>query len=342
MNIIYIGQNTLGTTSRMRFDLLMKILQPHSSQIIDTHIPFYNCYRFWRSFGFRFKKGPLISRVNKYINQEIEKNKEQKPIDLIWVDKAVFLTEETTLNLRKITNKLVHFTPDPAFTFHKSKLFEESLPHYDYAITTKSFEIDFYSKYLPKNNVIYVTQGYDENLHKAKCSFEKKEKGVLFIGHCEESRKEIVKKLIDSQIEVSVAGINWKRFVRKNKNSYLSYIGNGIYGQDYADKISSHQFSWGALSKWIPELHTTRTFEIPACGTALITEYNQETKQFFKEDEVIFYSSVEDMIEKIRYYQNHSNQLFELTQKGMKRVQNDGRDYESILKRILRDLKVIE
>ena len=37
----------------------------------------------------------------------------------------------------------------------------------------------------------------------------------------------------------------------------------------------------GLLAKWVPELHTTRTFEIPACGTALVTERNSETALVF-------------------------------------------------------------
>src|SRR5690606_8820615 len=105
----------------------------------------------------------------------------------------------------------------------------------------------------------------------------------------------------------------------------------GIYGPDYAKTLSTYQFSWGALSKWIPELHTTRTFEIPACGTALITERNSETSSFFTEKEAIFYNTPEEMITKIKYYQNNPEKLELLIDKGRARVIKDGRDYKTII-----------
>jgi len=62
MNILYIGQYTSGTTSKMRAEQLKEII--HTSplgnrevnfNVIDTHIPFNNTTRLWRSIGFRYK-----------------------------------------------------------------------------------------------------------------------------------------------------------------------------------------------------------------------------------------------------------------------------------------------
>ena len=120
--------------------------------------------------------------------------------------------------------------------------------------------------------------------------------------------------MIDAGIMVYLAGIKWDAFVNNNKtNIFLNYLGQGIYGDAYVEALSSYHFSWGSISKWIPELHTTRTFEIPACGTALLTERNSETNLFFKDDEVLFYDSMDELIEKIRYYQNHLDELEILT-----------------------------
>ena len=51
----------------------------------------------------------------------------------------------------------------------------------------------------------------------------------------------------------------------------------------------------GLLSKWIPEKHTTRTLEIPACGTLLVTEKNEETAAFFEDEDVIFFKEQKDI-----------------------------------------------
>ena len=96
--------------------------------------------------------------------------------------------------------------------------------------------------------------------------------------------------------------------------------------------------AWGAISKWIPELHTTRTFEIPACGTALVTEQNHETQSFFNDDEAIFYTNENDLVEKITFFINNDRALEVLTQKGASRVVTSGYDYNAILKAILKTI----
>lgn len=335
MTLLYIGQYTPGTTSKMRADQLNEILNPQRFEIIDTHKPFFKTPKLLRSLGFRYKRGPLVTNTNRFIRKGIE-TYDIEQFDLIWVDKAVYITKETTALLRKKAKKLVHFTPDPAFTFHQSHHFMASIGYYDYAITTKSYETTHYENHLPKEKIILATQGFNSETHQPQIDYLNKKEGVLFIGHCESERELVLQKLVDADIQVGLAGIKWEKFARRNQNNpSLTYLGKGIYGPDYAKALSTYQFSWGALSKWIPELHTTRTFEIPACGTALITERNVETNSFLNEDEAIFYDSPEEMIERIQYYQNHPDELELLTAKGRERVIRDGRDYRSILDKVL-------
>ena len=319
----------------MRADQLKELLKPKVFEVIDTHIPFFKTPKLFRSLGFRFKRGPLITKTNRLIRKQLESFSVQK-FDLIWVDKAIYVTKETTVILRQKTNKLVHYTPDMAFYSNRSRLFEKSIPLYDYLITTKTREISFYNRYIDCNRLILTTQGYDIATHRPLHPFLSKEKSVSFIGLAETFRFQIIQQLINSNIKVKLAGLGWRSFVTKNKNNNnLQFLGESLFANDYTNFISSSQFSLGLLSKRFPELHTTRTFEIPACGTALITERNKETSHFFNEDEAIFYSTPEEMVERILYYQSHPKKLEALTIKGRERVIRDGRDYRSSLKGVL-------
>jgi spore maturation protein CgeB len=335
MKVLYIGQYTNGTTSKMRADTLRSILQSQTFKIIDTHIPFYQTNRWVRSFGFRYKKGPLINNINKYIVAALK----EETYDLIWVDKAVFITPKTTALLRSRASKLIHFTPDPAFTFHKSRLFLKSLPNYDFLVTTKSYELEHYYKFIKTDKVLYATQGFDAKLHKpSEHPFSKKE-GFVFIGHYEDQRGEVLEKLLQNDIKITLAGIKWNRFAKKHQeNPNLTYLGDGVYGEDYVKTLQNAKMAWGALSKWVPELHTTRTFEIPACGTALVTERNLETQSFFKDDEAIFYTNENDLIEKITFFMNNDKPLEVLTKKGASRAVTCAYDYSSILNAILKTI----
>ena len=331
MLALYIGPYSEGSTSKLRADVLKGILEGWDFQVINSHIPFYTTNIPFRSIGFRTKKGPLVSAINEFIIQNIKNNF----YDLIWVDKAVFITETTTKFLRGLTNHLVHFTPDPAFTFHKSAHFLRSIPHYDYLITTKSYELDCYWHAFNRDKVICVTQGFDPNFHKPYFNFDEKKFGVSFIGHYEKERSMVIQTIIDAGIPVILAGRNWSFFCWRNRNNKnLKFLGEGLYGSEYSKTLSQYYFSLGLISKWVKETHTTRTFEIPACETALITERNAETSDFFKEEEVIFFDDFHDIPQKILYYKNHPDALQILIKNGHKRVIEGGYDYGSILRKV--------
>jgi spore maturation protein CgeB len=332
--ILYIGTYSEGTTTKMRGNSLQRIFSETAFQIINIDIPFYQSPKIARSIGFRYKIGPIINKINSYIIKNIQDN-----YDMIWVDKAVFITKTTTKILKQRTKILIHYTPDPAFQFHHSHHFESSISLYDYAITTKMFEQPDYQKFLKPEQIIFSTQGFDPSLHSPITPFNQKKNGVVFIGHNEKEREKAASLLLKNNIPLAIAGINWKTFAKKNKNNpLLNYMGDSIYGTNYTKILSEYYFSWGAISKWIPEKHTTRTFEIPACGTALITERNNETIQFFNEQDVIFYSSFNEMIDKIKYYLEHLPELEVIIQNGLTCIKNKGFDYDSLIKKIMNEI----
>ena len=335
MRVLYIGQYTDGTTSKMRADHIKRILNAETFDVIDTHIPFYSTSRILRSFGFRYKRGPLINNINGYINKHFK----NKKYDLIWFDKAIFIKPSLVGKLKRYSNKLVHFTPDMAFYENRSPHFIKSMIIFDFVITTKKAEVDIYKKYISKERLIVTSQGFSKDEHFPLVDFAKKENTVAFIGLAEKSRFELIEYFINNKINCKVAGMGWKEFAKKHSsNPYFTYLGSGIYGKDYSKFISSSKFGLGLLSKRIPELHTTRTFEIPACGTALITERNSEISSFYKENEVIFFSSPEKLVEKIQYYLSNDEELKILTERGYKRVSSDGRNYSSILNNLLEEI----
>jgi spore maturation protein CgeB len=334
-NFLFIGPLEYGSTSKMRHDIFKEILNIEID-IINTSNIIYSKHRILRSIGWRFKIGPLISSINEYIDHEIfTKN---KIYDIVWIEKGVFIKPEIIRELKLKSKKLVHYTPDPAFYYHRSHLFYRSLPYYDFFITTKSFEIELYRKKTNKP-VVYCTQGYDERIHRPYFSFDEKKYDVCFIGHHEIQREKIIQSILNLGITVSLAGIKWEKFVNKNKNNkYLYYFGSNVAGEDYAKLISLSKIGLGLLSKWIPEKHTTRTFEIPACGSALLTERNSETENFFNDSEVIFFENDKEIPLLIKKYLTNKNCLESLVINGSKKVLNNGYSYSEILKNILEQL----
>jgi spore maturation protein CgeB len=335
--VLYVGQYTRGTTSRMRADEISKIIKSTQFDVIDTHIPFFKTNRVFRTLGFRFKFGPLIAAINRYILQKLNSGS----YDLIWIDKGIFITKDTIVLLRERAKRLVHYTPDMAFYDNKSKHFETAINLYDYVITTKSAEIDYYLNYVSKEKLVVTTQGFSKTIHKPYHSFSDKDDSIVFIGLAETYRFEMIEFLIENGIRVKLVGKGWENFIKRHKNNKnLVFIAESIYDENYCKLISLSKFALGLLSKKFPEYHTTRTFEIPACGTALITEKNIETNSFYENDEVIFYSSKEDVLSKINYYIKNNEELEQLSNKGLIKVNDKGFDYYSILHKIIEIIKI--
>jgi spore maturation protein CgeB len=334
MKVLYIGLYNEGSTAKMRGKYLKELLPTADFSVIDTSIVLENTNRIFRSIGWRWKIGPFIHSINSYIIHNLS----HKFYDLIWIDKGVFIKPSVVQILKNRCNQMVHYTPDPAFAYHRSKLFFEALPLYDYCITTKQFEKENYEQYGVKT--IVCTQGYDPLLHKPYHSFKEK-KGVVFIGHHEDEREAIISKLIEADVHIILAGIKWNRLVRRYKHkANFAYKGTRVLGEDYAKLISSAQLGLGLLSKWIPEKHTTRTFEIPACGTALLTEKNNETSSFFHEDEVLFYDGKNDITGLVKHYLSNPELLQSVTTRGTLRVAESNRDYKSIMRSLLNQMEI--
>ena len=207
---------------------------------------------------------------------------------------------------------------------------------YDLMVTTKSYELDHYIKRLGQERVFYVTQGYDVNLHKNTVPFTQRENAVVFVGHHETEREEVIQALINNGIKVILAGIKWESFYEKNKsNNLLDYRGSGVFGKDYINLLNTHTMALGSVSKWVPEKHTTRTFEIPACGAVLLTERNEEISSFFTDNEVVFYNGTQELISFIKENSADIEKMSNIALLGEERVVKDGRSYDKIIGKIL-------
>jgi spore maturation protein CgeB len=333
---LYIGQCELGSTSRMRYSVLSQLING-PIRLVDITPIIQETWKPFRSIGWRYKVGPLIQNINTQIQKELDK---EFNYEFIWIDKGVFIQPKILKALRKRTKRLIHFTPDPAFLYHSSKLFEAGIDLYDYCVTTKSFELNKYKEKGAKNT-IFCTQGFDENVHRQMVKFEEKIYDVCFIGHYESERAQIIKSLINKDYSVVIAGINWLKFYSKHKNySNLTYLGNQILGDEYVRVIGQSKIGLGLISKWIPEKHTTRTFEIPACGTALLTESNVEIRAFYDEGSALFFSNFQEIPEIIAASIQNNETLRKITSEGYRSVTSGSFSYQKILQQLLREMNI--
>jgi spore maturation protein CgeB len=338
MRAAYVGTLTPGSTSRMRAEWLRRLTPEWEWEWLDTDALVLRTSRISQSLAYRFQRGPAVAAINNTVREWFA----DRAFDLTWVDKGVFLAPPSVMEMRHKSRRLIHYTPDTAFFANKSRYFNETVPQYDVVVTTKSFEAGLYAERGVAKSLLVTTQGFDPEVHFPRRDNLERKRSVAFVGLAEPSREKMIAALIESGIHVRLAGADWDDFVsRFGATALLTFEGASLYGTAYATLYSECWVGLGLLSKRFPELHTTRTFEIPACGAVLATERNEETAQFFTDGEALFFDGAEDLVERLtkEFEREDSLTLEQIATRGRARVISDSRDYPAILSRVLQDLR---
>ncbi len=322
----------------MRAERLRVVTPEWEWQWIDTDVPMKSSARLWRTLAFRIKWGKAVDRINRAVEESLSAD----GYDLVWIDKGVFLRPPLIEKLRSMAKRMVHFTPDTAFYANRSRHFEAALDRYDLLVTTKSFELEKYRSLGVGGRLLLTTQGYDTSLHRPVEGGQRRRE-VAFVGLAEPDRERCLGLLLDCGVPVRLGGRGWQQFRRKYSDyPHFNFEGEEIFGEDYASMLRGSWVGAGLLSKRFPELHTTRTFEIPACGTILATEANSETLSFFEAGEALFFRDYEDFTGMVQdLFRQPEESLRHMAEAGRKRVFSDGRDYDQILAKILNDHRVL-
>lgn len=280
------------------------------------------------------------SSLNKSIIEAIDKNN----FDIVWIDKGVFIEADTLKYIKRQQPKciIIGYSPDNMAERHnQSQLFLESLPCYDYYITTKSYTIQRL-KEMGCKNVFFVNNAYEESFHHpySLTNEEKKKLGgvVGFIGAWEKERCRSIVYLAQHGIPVRVwGGGRWLQY--KDKYPNLIIEEKGLFSDDYNKALSAFDISLCFLRKMNYDLQTTRTMEIPACGSLLMAERTEEHEMLFKDKkEALFFSSDDELLQLCQYYINHKEERLKIAKAGRCRCLTSGYSNYETLKKVIESI----
>jgi spore maturation protein CgeB len=99
-----------------------------------------------------------------------------------------------------------------------------------------------------------------------------------------------------------------------------SWQGGEVYENDYARALTGSNIGLGFLRKACPDQHTTRTFEIPACGSLLLADRTEEHQEFFEEGkEAEFFASCDELLDKVQFYCSNGSARKRVAEGGHRR-----------------------
>lgn len=290
------------------------------------------------SLAHRANIGPAVDRLNRDL---LLFAAGLRDIDHVWIDKGKWIRPETLESLRDgLDATLAHFANDAMILHNRSRHFLRSIPLYDAHFTTKSFEVDLYRS-AGARHVQVVPNAVDGNRFQPASPEEASpfESDVVFIGRCEPHYARCLRAIAGTGVRLRIWGPRWPRYARLHPWARRHVEGNGVWGDDYPRALSAGKISIGLLSKRFPETVTTRSIEIPACGTFLLAERTREHAELFQEGkEAEFFGSKKELVEKIRYYLEHPAEREEIASAGRRRFVESGYSNRERFRRMLGEL----
>lgn len=261
--------------------------------------------------------------------------------DVIWIDKGIVLSKKTFELMRQTQPKakIIGYSPDWMMGRHnQSRQFIESLPYYDCYVTTKSYAVDEMRR-AGCRDVLYVGNAFQKGFHKP-IKLTTDEQAVFgcnvgFIGAFEDERAKSMLYLAKNGIRVDIWGSSqWKEFCGQNEN--LFFRGTELVSDDYCKALSGCKISLCFLRKMNRDLQTTRSVEIPACGSFMLAERTSEHLEMFQEDkEAVYFSSNEELLEKCRRYLADDQARARIAQAGYNRCVSSDYSYHGRIRQIL-------
>ena len=206
---------------------------------------------------------------------------------------------------------MVNFYPDVSLHTHGPWL-RKTLPLYQHIFTTKTFGIHDLNDQLGITNASFIPHGYDPDIHRELPEEMIVQSGfqcdASFIGTWSPKKEKWLSILKSSlpELKLKIWGNQWEK--ASSGNIQTSIQGKAVEGDLYALAIQASKINLGILSEQVRgassgDKITSRTFHIPGAGGFMLHERNEESIQYFREDqEAAFFGDMDELTQKVSFY----------------------------------------
>ena len=244
---------------------------------------------------------------NQFSGYTILKKLKSAQVDFVWIENGVMIYPWILKKIKEISPNtvLISFSEDDTFAKHNSSVwYRKGLMSYDFTITTKPLNIKELKLYGAKNLKIFPNTFFSflHKKYKLKNSDLRKYKtDVSSIGAYEKERADSLKFLAINGIKIVVWGSGWSSLKTFNKNLIIK--NRYLFSEEYPKAITASKININFLRKINRDEITSRSIEIPACNSFMLTERSDMHQSIFKDGvDVGYFSNNEELLNKIRFY----------------------------------------
>lgn len=284
----------------------------------------------------KFMFGPLFSRMNDAL---VAHATIFKP-DLIFVYRGTHIHSKTLARLSKElpTAVLIGYNNDDPYAkghpFWLWRHFISGLSKCDMVLAYRHHNVQDF-KNGGARRVELLRSWFLPDTHKPSCP-QKFSYDVVFVGHYEaDSRIDYLSELVKSGVSLKIFGPEWERAPKLPWLEAMQPI-KPMRGKDYVRVLSEAKIALCFLSKLNRDTYTRRSFEIPAIGTLMLSEYTDDLASLFEGGvEADYFRSPQELVMKAKYYLANLDCRDAVAAAGRARACRDGHDIVSRMSRVL-------
>lgn len=248
----------------------------------------------------------------------IKKIKKFKP-DLIFFVKAETIYPKTLKYIKNNFNSLlVNFYPDNPFNFwtgNSNSNVLNTLVYYDYFLIWSKLLIPVLKSSGAKK-VLYFPFVYDQDIFEQEIFITEQEKklyksDVCFVGTWDQEREDILTKLIKTMpnLNFKIWGNLWGEKLAQNSILRKFIMGPAVYPPDLIKIFKESKINLNFIRKQNISAHNMRTFEVPASGGFLLTQYSKEQCKYFFDNgkNIESFVNFKELVDKIKFYLHNNN-----------------------------------
>lgn len=336
-SLLYIGSLHTNSNSFRRFQQLKNCCS--NVDAVDTD-PFV-FKKYFTRIQHHFGIGPGLQQLNKKIKQVVS----DKKFDIVFVDNKTLLTAFTLHHIKKTLpdSKIVNLiTDDPFGQYSKSwKQLKSTATLFDCFFVQRIENIQELKKIgAVKVEICYRSfdPSYNRPLTLNESDIQKFKVDVGFVGTYEKERAMFIAYAIQNGIDIYVTGNGWPNAEYWDVIKPF-YKGPSKYGEDYIKTINGMNIALHFLRKANRDEQDSRTFEIPACKVFMLAERSNLHEELFEENkEAVYFSTKEELVEKIKYYKEQPEERKSIAENGYKRCFTSGYTHLERMKDVIKKI----
>lgn len=209
------------------------------------------------------------------------------------------------------------------------RFFKAAIPYYDLHLVYREADAarfgDSLHSYLLRSHYLpWLHRPIDPRLTKQTRS------DICFLGHFEPDRRVNELDTLMKQVPASyrIHGSGWAKHSRARAWSSLDTA--ELQGEDYIEALNSTKIALVFFSTWNSDTYTRRVFEIPACGTFMLSQRTNTMQSLYEEDkEAVYFGSPAELVDKARYYLANDAARRRIAEAGRLRCIKSGYDIYS-------------